>query len=197
MGQVDAVATWNGDYAYVAHDSVGDITVIDTNPINSAYIVGTIDVGDRAMDLDVQSGYAYVAAEYGGLRVYDVDPYGSASFVKSTWISGYAKKVDVQGSYAYVGSNIGLTIVDIDPPESTTTITCVSTGDVNGVYVSNGYAYLAISGYGLKVVDVDPPEDAYLLSEAETPGASVDVCAYNNYAYIADGLGGMRIFRLW
>jgi len=66
-----------------------------------------------------------------------------------------------------------------------------------GVALSEGYAYMTCYSDGLYIIDVDPIGPAYVYSTFETQGQARDVCVVDNYAYVADRGGGLRILKLW
>jgi hypothetical protein len=70
-------------------------------------------------------------------------------------------------------------------------------GYASGVYVSDGYAFVADMDSGLQIIDVEPPESAYIVKTVGTPDSAYEVCVSDGYAYIADFDGGLRIIKLW
>lgn len=95
----------------------------------------------------------------------------------------------VSGTYAYVGYATGLAIINISNPAAPTLVgTYTASAAVNGVYVVNGYAYLATnsSQSQLMVVNVSNPAAptlaANLLLRDATAAASITVSG--TYAYV-------------
>jgi len=206
-------------YAYVTWVSAGGgekggLFIIDIDPIGTAQLVKVIDTPSRAMAVDIQGGYAYVADYSAGLQIIDISSIETASVIKEVDTSGLAYGVDVSGGYAYIADYwSGLQVIDIDPPETAYIVSTVDTpGCAYDVTVSGGYAFIAwgeedITGVkgGLQVIDVNAPEAAYFYSKLDWPHTEafgVDISC--GYAYLADGQGdldsskdGLRIIKLW
>ena len=98
----------------------------------------------------------------------------------------------------FISILLGLQIIDIDPPESANIYNSVGTpGNVYGVTISGGYAYVADGPSGLQIIDIDPPEFAHIVGSVDTPGGAVEVAVWGSYGYVAAGSGGLRIIKLW
>ena len=71
-------------------------------------------------------------------------------------------------------------------------------GEANGVYVTGGYAYVAVDypgglWPGLQIIDVDPPESASIVKSVDTSGHAYEVYVTGGYAYVADEYSGLQI----
>lgn len=100
--------------------------------------------------------------------------------------------VFVSGSYAYVGYATGLAIFNISNSAAPTLVgTYVVSAAVNGVYVANGYAYLATSGVlnQLVIVNVSNPAAPTLASGLLLLDltAATSVTVSGSYAYVTKG----------
>lgn len=97
--------------------------------------------------------------------------------------------VFVSGSYAYVGYASGLAIFNITDPANPTLVgSYVVSAAVNGVYVANGYAYLATNGVlnQLVILNVSNPAAPTLVSGLLLLDltAATSVTVSGSYAYI-------------
>ena len=58
------------------------------------------------------------------------------------------------------------------------------------------YAYVADSGSGLRIINVADPKNPTEVGFYDTPGYAYAVVVTDNYAYVADWIGGLVILRL-
>ncbi len=205
---INTVTGWSeaveisGEYAYVTGNY--GFEIIDIDPPESAYIINTVDL--YGFGADVSDGYAYVAAY--DLKIIDIDPPESAYIVNTVNVPWDARSVCVSGNYAFVskdqtgelGTSHRLDIFNMAMPESAYSVKELNIGGggaaAHGLVVSGAYLYLP-SMPGLKIFNVAPPESTYIVETVDTPGRSRDVCLSGEYAYVADGEGGLRIIKLW
>jgi len=172
--------------------------VFDVNQPENPEIIKEIYVSTG--DLDIQDGYAYIAGN-SGLNIIDIEPLDSASLVGSLSISERIYDVDVEGNYCYLADEInGLRIVNVESPTSPFIVKTVFTPTfVRDVYFHNGYVYIA-GGQSFYIIDAVPPQGAYIATSMQDVFSSSytiqDIKADNDYAYLAVGGSGLRIFRL-
>ena len=81
--------------------------------------------------------------------------------------------------------------------------TLVPMNDAQRIYVARTYAYVAAGSQGLAIVDVRSPETPQLVEFFNASGQIVDtrdvVVASTNaslFAYLADGIGGLKVLQL-
>lgn len=95
----------------------------------------------------------------------------------------------VQGTYAYIGEGSRLTILDIFNPEDPIVVgksDLLPNTAINGIFVSNGFAYIANDTSGLRIIDVSDPINPFEVSSLDIPQTTIiDVYVIGNYAYIA------------
>ncbi len=151
----------------------------------------------------------------GRLDVVDVSNPGSPILKGITSRIGAINDIYVSGNYAYCAASslskvwfLGwLVIIDISLPASPRDVAslmfeCCS-GSARSVQISNGYAYVAHYGNfrgksigSIEIVDVSNPGAPQRRLIYETPGTAEDVFISGNYAYIADGNGGLRMVNI-
>ncbi len=193
----------NGYYAYLAAYH-GGLQIVDISNPDMPVLVGNVDMpDDRFIDVSVVGNYAYVAAS-SGLRVIDVSnptsPVLVGSSLSSSTVGGYGG-IYVTKDYAYATGR-GLDVIDIRVPEKPTLITSFDTGNyVNGIKVSEGYAYVALGNIfsvvnGLKIIDINNPTSLSLAGYFPIPSGVQDISVANGYIYAASADVGLLVLRL-
>lgn len=83
----------------------------------------------------------------------------------------------------------GLRVVNVTDPANPAIIgSCDTPGGTTGVFVSNGYAYVADGSEGLQVVNVSDAADPVIVGSYDTPGNALD-----GHAFVADGQSGLHV----
>ncbi|MBU1754218.1 Ig-like domain-containing protein [bacterium] len=65
-----------------------------------------------------------------------------------------------------------------------------------GVYVQNGYAYVANFQQGLEIIDISNPENPVSTGRYDTNGWAYEVFVSGKYAFVADGYSGLQIIDI-
>ncbi len=221
----------SGGYAYVAAAGSGEfgpekpgeswLQIVDVDPPESASVIKSVAIPGFSSTLAVSGGYAYVGgmcwqegAEFfgGGLQIIDIDPPESASVVNDIVWPEVTGDLVISDGYAYAActviGDLGwgpagslLHIVDIDPPESASTVNTLSPWGWS-VALSDRYAYSDAPGdRAVRAVRIDLPESA-----VESPFTTDEMMTWQvlssrlavsgGYAYMWDDMNGLRIFRL-
>jgi len=195
---IDGLIQVQGDYAFAvgARDECYGLQVIHFNPLESAHIEVVKSTVGYPMDLDLQSGYLYVADLHKGLSVYDVADPANPILAKNVLTTIETEDISVSGGYAYLSNrNTGLTIIDIEPLASAhvdKTFDPSSWDYINDLDSANGYVYLAMWSNGLFIVDAEPPESASVIKQVEAWGGPQGVNVSGDYAYV----GGETYFSI-
>ena len=192
----------DGNAAITATNSgfsaVTSITVTAFSPTALSYY--ELPSGVYANSVDVDGGYAYIAAGSSGLYVVDVSDVSNPSFVSSLDTPGYATDVQVVNSTAYIAdSDSGLQIIDISTPATPVVVGFVdTTGYASGVAVSGNYAYIADGNAGLSVIDISVSNSPVVTGTVDTDGNAygVDVDPTNGIAVVADGWMGVQVIDI-
>ncbi|MBL9172624.1 MAG: hypothetical protein JNL10_03740 [Verrucomicrobiales bacterium] len=187
-----------GSLAYVADGPAG-LQILDLGNPSQSKRIGGVDTPGDALGLDVVGSLAYVADGSSGLQIIDVSN-PAAPVVVGTWNSfNYPRAVRVEGSLAYVAEGFGgFAIVDVARPEAPTLVGryTVPGGRFRGVTLSGEVALVSDLFQGLHVLDVSTPSTPrrmeYIPTEFEAYATVVD----GGRVYLAEGLGGLRIFDL-
>jgi hypothetical protein len=118
-----------------------------------------------------------------------------------------ARSSALQFRYLFVTDATGLRVVDVTVPERPRLIhtgaPAVALEDAHRVYVARTYAYVAAGKQGLAIIDVERAEEPRLVQTFNAGGVINDardvIVASTNaslFAYIADGVNGLRVVQL-
>jgi len=115
----------------------------------------------------------------------------------SHWAIGPCYAVDAVGNIAYFGNGSSIEIVDFTDTANPVELGKVIVPDiVEGVIVSNGYAYVANKRQGLRVIDVSNPVSPTEIGFFDTDGYAEDVAVSGDYVYVADGHNGLAVINV-
>lgn len=184
-----------GQLALIA-DGYSGLRIINVaNPANPTE-VGSYDTPGFADGVAAKGQLAYIAdGTY--LRVVDIANPANPQEIGSVRVSGFATKVVITGCFAYVADSYGgLSVVDISDPLLPVEIGLYdTTGSTGGVAIGgSGRVFLADGARGLRVMSVSDPTHPAEIGFYDTSQAT-GVAAVGNYAYVADGLGGLIILH--
>lgn len=147
-------------------------------------VKGSFNTPGRAMGLQVQGQYAYVADLDKGLQVIDITDLANPVLAATYDTPGNARGVFVSGSYAYVADESkGLQIIDVSNPSAPILKGSLLTTFAQNVEVSGGYAYVADGSVGLRIIDVSNPAAPKLKATLATGNAYMARVS-GNYAYV-------------
>jgi hypothetical protein len=186
----------DGTCAVTARNSgftaIANVTVESFSP----QPVGFISVPGYLYDVDVNGGYAYVAAGGTGLQVVDVsDPTGPV-LVGSLDTPGNAKDVKVLGNLAYIADGpAGLQIFDVSAPSQPVALGSFDTpGDAKAIRVVGNLVYIADGEVGgLRIVDVTNSAAPTSVGFVVTPGLGLGLDVEASLAAVADGTSGIQL----
>ena len=202
-------------YAYLALDAAG-LQVVDVRNPRSPVLVGRVAMAGLARDVDVDTLYAYVAAESswdpgladyvgGGLSVVDIADKANPTEVGFCPIQdqylndvpeGIATGVQIQKPYAYVAAQYGgmwvVNVARTDMPEKVKQYTTQSV-NAKGLAILDTYVYLVDPDNGLRVLDVGQPDNPTPVGVYPTISQVENLDLAGNYAYLADGRNGLRV----
>ncbi len=168
---------------------------------SNATLAGSIDVTgtNNAIKTATQGNYAYTVLNVVTTNNFVITNISNPAAPTSTTfsIAGTPTNIFVQGNYAYVTNQLDtaeLQVIDISNPAAPSVVKSVdmtSTGNGQGVYVSNGYAYVvraadATAGANeLTVVNVSTPTNATVVGGYNNDIAMNEVTVIGTNAYIA------------
>jgi hypothetical protein len=206
-------------YAYIATYnrtlSIVDIsTSIPNNPFSEPPYPtsGTVD----ARNISVSGKNLYVATGSSGLLVLDISTPDTPGSPSTCDTPGIALDVAINGNYAFVADSDDPATTGEDEDEGALQVIDLSNlsspvgsfntpGDPEDVAVSGHHAYVADGLGGLQVIDVSFPDDPIRVGfretpvDPQTPGSPSNakgVAVSGNYAYVANGAGGLYIIDI-
>jgi len=141
-----------------------------------------------------------------GVQIFNIqDPNISPLPVSFFSLPEKANDIFVFGDYAYVAAaGAGLKILDVQAPDTPLLVSSVELyeqEEAEKFSVYGNHIYLAVKGArdrGLQIIDISNPIKPALSGTcAFDPNGSVqDVIVEQNYAYLADGKGGIKIINI-
>ncbi|MBS3138177.1 hypothetical protein J4207_00560 [Candidatus Woesearchaeota archaeon] len=161
-------------------------------------------------DIIVKDGYAYVVQTLGGLNIIDVRNLEKPKSVKIIPFESHTVGFKIKDNYGYLGRIASLNpgkdyeftsvfeILDIKNPEMLRVIGSVEVPtNIKGLDINGNYAYV-IGGtypYRLSVIDITAPASPKLLppDDSFTNAEFQDILVDKGYAYIADGMSGLKV----
>ena len=202
-------------YAYVTDLYEGLIvinveTLADGDPDNNFLSrAATFNPGgalNGASHITIAGHFAYVSCER-GLVVVSLDDPLIPKIVAEVGAPLLVKPgaVAVQFRYAFVLDQEGMKVVDITVPEQPKVVAgaAIPLPGARDLYVARGYAYVAAGAEGLVIVDIEKPEQPKIDQKFTANGQlndtySVRVGSTNAslFAYVADGVNGLRVVQL-
>jgi len=165
--------------------------IVDISQPEAPQIVKSFEVLDPTC-IAAEGGYAFVSSRENGLFILDVDPVETAH-ICGTLSTVYCEDMVIADGLLYALGGL-FKIVDITPPTSPEIIGEVELDYViQGLAVSQGYAY--VSGYttGVNIYDVDPPDEVHPVKVVDLPDHLFGICVNEGYAYVANGHLGVAI----
>jgi len=203
-------------YAYVT-DSVEGLIVVDVNTLHDGnnannYLTRAATFNPNgvlrgANHVQIAGNYAYVLSGETGLHVVNISNPTSPKIVASMGVPAIVKPtaIAIQFRYAFLTDAEGMKVIDVTEPEKPRlTQSKVAISDARNVYVFRTYALVAAGKNGLAIVDVERPDRPGKPMFFNAGGAMNDVSAVivgatyaSQFAYVADGVNGLRVVRLY
>jgi len=183
-------------------EHTGGFQIIDVTPPEASYIITTIEEVNFLRDFEIRDGYAFITNYRFG--VIDVDPPESAHLVNYEIPYVDINRIAVYGDHAFtVGSNEqDMYVYDISDPEDADQVATFSIAPWYGWDVAASGDYVLVSGWqtdgtcGILKLHVNPVDSIVLVETSEIPEWGWDIFAYDNFLYVADDEGGLRIISL-
>jgi hypothetical protein len=187
VNTIPSVYAWDviakDGYAYLADHELG-LRIIDVHPIADAHVINTIEIANGAHDVAINGDYLYVSS---GLSIIDISDPENAFEIESMDSFGIVSDFAAANGYVYLtSSDLGLYIVDVDPPESAFIAGCLEMEYFLGVDVFGDYAYVADRTYGFRQINISNPSfpiDMDLISQSRAR----DVVISDGYLYATEG----------
>ncbi len=207
----------NGDYVYVGGWWDG-FTIIDISDPTSPSFVKKVHnwtegaiAGDEwcfVSDLDVQGNYVYLIDykpfeddDTKGLYIFDISDSTNPEFVsRYEQQSQQSWRIKVEGNYVYLADAYGgVEVIDVSDPLAPETVAYQELMDVAYNLDVSIYGYAYASCYilgGVQAININDPENPSVEGYYYRSGLfALNVTAYGNDIYIADGSNGFQIYN--
>ena len=186
-------------YLYVA-DMINGLEIFYIHSSGSLFSRGAYQYfGDQAFDVAVTGNNACVVFGSNGVVVVDVSSKWSPSYSKIYQTTDFIEAVAASGNYAYIvddGEFVSIDITGTDPLSATGT--CVLETGAQDITVSGSYAFVTGEGV-IYIIDISAPTNPRVIGSQQTSGdaAGVGADTGNEYAFVADGSSGLKVFDLY
>jgi hypothetical protein len=189
----------DGSTMYLATWSNG-VRFIDVSNPTAPNELGFFNTPGRAEGVAVAGGYAYIADTWDGFKIVDVSNFSAPSQVYAYHAGGEAWDVAVNGATAYLGDrNNGFYTIDASDPAALGIDHYHAQGwDSSGeVDLAAWDRYLIVADRAkLHVFDVSDPSNPSAVGAYTALTDPRGVSVVGDYAYVADGEGGLRILDI-
>ncbi len=191
----------SGDLLFVAignYFGPWKLVIFDiSNPVAITELVRHTLAG-RPLDIEIESGYAYIVESEIGLRTVDISNPSVPQDVGVFSIDiGFRGDVEIDGNIAYVtNENSGALILDISSPASPSAIGEITTSDnVADIEVIGNQVLIADSQRGVAIYDVSDPLIPVVQDTLDT-GAAFEIEVAGGVLYVADAGSGFRVIDI-
>ncbi len=190
----------------VGDPTLGVSTLLDGDPMNNflrrAATFNPDGELDGAVNITMAGNLAYICCDR-GLRIVDLtNPLGPEIIGRLEIESPTA--VAVQFRYAFICADNQLIVVDITDPNTPRIKASKKVEGANRLYIARTYAYIAALENGLAIVDVTNPErpgePMFYNAGGEINDArdvKIGMTNASLFAYVADGVNGLRVLQLF
>ena len=201
-----------GSYAYVA-DFSNAVTIVNISDIQNPTILGS-ESSHRGLaykGIDVVGSYAFVGSitysglntEHAYLQIVDVSDPMNPQWIKTIDLGeSWEPDVQIVDNLLYL-SRVGdgfHWIYDVSDPASPIPVANYPNTTFESIFVDQSYAYFTnsynIPDVGLLIRNISNPYNPSNSGDVGTPTGAVDVCAYGDFAYIADQQTGVIIINV-
>jgi len=189
----------------------GVLTLLDGDPSNNFLVKGLAFNPGGALNgarrITIAGTYAYILCDK-GLVVVDIANPAAPKITGGVDAPDLVEPqgIAVQFRYAFVVDKQGLKVLDTTDLAKPRLVkgALAPLADARNVYVARTYAYVAGGKQGLVMVDVERPDHPVVAQVFNAGGAINDLrdvklgmVAASAFAYLADGVNGMRIVQLF
>ncbi len=165
-------------------------------------IKSTLRTFADANDVLAEDTLVYVAQGEGGLLIASIkdveNPETIAVLTEN--VRGYSYKLAKLDSIIYIAAgSFGVTTINVaDPANARTEAYNLSMKPAKGIYISEGYLFIAISERGIKIASLSYPPEPDIRGGFPTPGYAQDltVTSDGDTAFVANGEMGLAVFDI-
>jgi hypothetical protein len=193
----------SGTTAYLADRQTGMRTVNISDPLQLTELAHMNAIEAEGLDVAVRENYAYVIEGEGGQGVNGIVVFEVSNPAEPESL-GYVLynggRIAIEGDYAYAARVWQIATFSLANPAQPQCVNVLNIPLGNwglGLAALNGYIYYA-SGASFYVCSLSEPAAPEIVGSCNLQAHSAGDCVFGlavagNYAYVADGYGGMRI----
>lgn len=190
-----------GSWAYVA---LGDTAAHRVNISDPSQLLSAV-LRSSASDVSVSGEYIYISDGANGLHVLNVTTPTNPVEVTLYDTPSFVRSVAVDQNYIYFSDQNGLWVADAANPSGFPSgfSAYPQGGRSQSIAITDTYAFVSEAGYKstttsiVRVTDVSNPVSPTQASSFDTPYMDTfHVAVVGNYAYLADGVNGLRIINI-
>ncbi len=192
----------------LAASSVGFWTMDVTQPEHPQPLTH-FGTGDAALKIKILNDFAYLASLKAGVFIVDISNHQDPEFVANFSVDGSVQDIAVVDSLAYLTGYPfddaiapQFSIVNVSTPIHPEKISCVSVLSERpqrfhstAVAVSGNYG-LVSHDWGFSIIDISDKNNPQLVKWIQTTNTGLDIAISGNFACLANGELGLRIFDI-
>lgn len=208
--------TPGGDVAWVADDFEGFRVLDLSDPAHPRQLAELPDVGQPALRVEGDRGYAFLAAGPDGLLIIDVSVPTEPALVASLDTAGHTWDLALAGTVAYLADDVaGIVAVDVADPLNPFKIGQLDTpGHARAVRVAGHLLFVADGSRGLppvppdpggflgrsdgeeglRIIDISDPTMPFERAAVGTEGYALMLTIDGQTAYVGAAGAGMQVF---
>ncbi|MBN1879008.1 hypothetical protein JW823_02765 [bacterium] len=190
------VATFAED-SLLAVTDYRSVILLQTNGIQPVRELARINTPGRAVNVDGDGHYLYIADWFEGMQIVDISDPTRPVIVSSVRTEGWVIDVNVGNGYAYLCSvNQGLMTIDIRDPLQPALIHCENSALApEAVAIGNQCLYVADFNFGLIIYDLSDPAQPVPAS-CYRMDVCKNVCLRDNLLIVANYVNGLKWFDI-
>jgi len=155
---------------------------------------------DHLAQVEIQNGFAYVAAEVSGLQIFNVSNPAELTPV-GYWNENVqpVSRFTLNDIYAYVVSGNVITVLDVSDPTAPQMIGELNSdqiGIVVALLYADNYLYVVDQGFGIRVINVSDPTNPAEVGQCERGGLIEGIAMSGNLLIVSEGEGNISLFDI-
>jgi hypothetical protein len=187
--------------------SLGVVTLLDGNPANNfldrALAFNPEGILNGARRITIAGHYAYILCSR-GLVVIDIENPLAPKVTAEVEGLEDPRAIAIQFRYAFAVDREGMKVLDVTSLAHPRMVpgAFIPLTDARSIYIARTYAYVAGGRQGLVILDVEKPEHPFVEQTLggeinDTRDVKIGMTNASAFAYLADGVNGMRIVQLF
>jgi hypothetical protein len=152
----------------------------------------------NATSVAFNSSYAYVSHSDGSIDIVNFKNINEPKKVSTIDAFGQIVKMTMNNGFLfYIRKDYGLNVYDVTIPDFPVYKgNQLVSGDANGLYVRNNYAYVTSSNASLSIIDISDISKLPVVGNYNFGVSFYDIYVKDNYAYIPQGTTGVQVINV-